>query len=76
LILFLFKIVLHLKRLYGNFLSFSFSACDLKVSGIEYVMRRHQLVASSDDLKLLTASKMVGIDVNVRKFMDIFTSSQ
>jgi len=33
-------------------------------------------VASSDDVNLLTASKMVGIDVNVRKFMNIFTSSQ
>ena len=33
-------------------------------------------MASADDVNLLTAIKMVGIDVNVRKSMDIFTSSQ
>jgi hypothetical protein len=37
---------------------------------------RHQPVASADDLNFLTASKMVGIDVYVRKSTDIFTSSQ
>ena len=33
-------------------------------------------MASADDVNLLTASKMDGIDINVRTFMDIFTSSQ
>jgi len=33
-------------------------------------------VASADDVNQLTASEMIGIDVNVRKFMDIFTFSQ
>jgi hypothetical protein len=65
-----------LKRLYGNFFSVPFSIRDLKVRGMEFVMRRHQLVASADDVILLTAIKMAGIDVNVRKSMDIFTSSQ
>ena len=50
--------------------SFSFSTRYLKVRGIEFVMQRYQLVAS------VIGSKMVGIDVNVRKFVDIFTSSQ
>jgi hypothetical protein len=33
-------------------------------------------VASADYVNLLTAIKMIGIDVNVRKSMDIFTSPQ
>jgi hypothetical protein len=65
-----------LKGLDGNYFSFSFSTRDLKVRGIEYVTQRHQLVVSADDVNLLIGSKMVGIDVNVMKFVDIFTSSQ
>ena len=33
-------------------------------------------MVSADDVNLLIGSKMVGIDVNVMKFVDIFTSSQ
>jgi hypothetical protein len=33
-------------------------------------------VTSADDVNQQTASEMAGTDVNVRKFMDIFTFSQ